>query len=377
MMRPDELVLGVLGNGQLGRMLAHAAQAMGVRVVSFGPGAGSPAGRAADVEVDAAYDDLDAVDAFARQVDVVTYEFENVPVATAERCLAHAEVYPSPGVLETAQDRLLEKGRLSAAGFPVTPFAEVDGPASLSAARDELGGRVILKTTRAGYDGKGQQRLGPDDDAARAWAQHGADVGILEQVAEFELEISVVAARGADGVPHAFAVFENEHRNHILDVTISPARIAPELAAEAERLAAGVMEALDVRGVLCVEMFVTSSGLLINELAPRPHNSGHLTIEASDVSQFEQQLRAVAGWPVFTPRTRPSAMVNVLGDLWIDAGGRPNWAPILAAPDAHLHLYAKESPRVGRKMGHLTVLDDDATRARARALDLRARIHAR
>ncbi|MEM9115646.1 MAG: 5-(carboxyamino)imidazole ribonucleotide synthase [Myxococcota bacterium] len=369
---PGEVRLGILGNGQLGRMLVQAASRFGVRSVVYSPVPGSPAGRLADVEVVGDYEDPDALDRFAGQVDVVTYEFENVPLASARRCQARVPVHPKPEVLEVAQDRLLEKGRLREAGFPVTPFARVDSAASLEEARAAMGGEVILKTHTAGYDGKGQQRVRADADLNEVWRRHGREVGIVERKMDFDLEVSVVSARGADQAVHAFPLLRNDHAHHILDVTSCPAGVSQKLEARALDVARGVLETLDVVGVLCVEMFALGDEVFINEIAPRPHNSGHLTIDAADHDQFEQQLRSVCGWPLFSPRVRPSAMANLLGDLW--EGGPPPFTELLGEDGVHLHLYGKGAARPGRKMGHLTVVGDDGLSCRERVVALRERL---
>jgi len=353
-------------------MLVQAASRFGVECVVFSPEPGSPAGRLAQAEVVGAYDDEAALDLFVEQVDVVTYEFENVPVASARRCQARVPVHPRPEVLEVAQDRLLEKGRLHQAGYPVTPFLRVDSAEALALARSELGGDVVLKTHTAGYDGKGQQRVGPDADLGAVWRKHGRDVGIVERRMHFDLEVSVVAARAADGAVHPFPLLRNDHANHVLDVTTCPAGVSPKLEARALEVARGVLTALDVVGVLCVEMFAVGDEVFINEIAPRPHNSGHLTIDAADHSQFEQQLRAVCGWPVFAPQVRPSAMANLLGGLW--EGGAPPFLDVLGEEGVHLHLYGKGAARPGRKMGHLTVVGDDATSCFERVVALRDRL---
>lgn len=378
--------VGVLGGGQLGRMLALAARAMGYRVRVYSPEAGGPAGQVADREHAGAYDDLDAVREFARAVDVVTFEFENVAAEAAAAAAEHAPVRPAGRVLHVCQNRLREKGFLAGAGFPVAPFRAVRSPAELRAALDELtgsslrGARAVLKTSGWGYDGKGQEVLGPAADAAEAWLRlAGSEASlrldpeaILEAFVDFEREISVVAARALDGSMATYGPIANDHRRHVLDVSVAPAPVAPVLAAEARDLAEAVLHELDVVGVLCVEMFVTREGrLLINELAPRPHNSGHYTIDACVTSQFEQQLRAVCGLPLgSTAQHRPAAMANLLGDLW--AGGEPDWAAALALPDVKLHLYGKAEPRPGRKMGHLTALAGDGETARRKVLAARA-----
>ncbi len=366
--------LGVLGSGQLGRMFALAARRLGYRVVVYSPDQDSPTGQVADTEFTARYDDLERVKAFARTVDVVTFEFENVPFATAAACAQFAPVRPRGEVLHITQQRLREKTYLREQGFPVTPFARVTSLAELEAALDALGLPAVLKSADFGYDGKGQRKLLARADAPAAWSALGVQEAILEGFVDFALEVSVVAARGLDGSFAAFDVFENAHAHHILDVTVCPARIDPKLAREALELARGILERLDVVGVLCVEMFVTKSGtLLVNELAPRPHNSGHLTFDASLTNQFEQQVRAVCGLPLGSPQLlRPAAMMNLLGDVW--ANGEPNWAAALELPNVKLHLYGKSDPRPGRKMGHLTALADTVDEAERVVREARARL---
>lgn len=366
--------LGVLGSGQLGRMFALAARRLGYRVVVYSPDQDSPTGQVADTEFTARYDDLERVKAFARTVDVVTFEFENVPFATAAACAQFAPVRPRGEVLHITQQRLREKTYLREQGFPVTPFARVTSLAELEAALDALGLPAVLKSADFGYDGKGQRKLLARADAPAAWSALGVQEAIVEGFVDFALEVSVVAARGLDGSFAAFDVFENAHAHHILDVTVCPARIDPKLAREALELARGILERLDVVGVLCVEMFVTKSGtLLVNELAPRPHNSGHLTFDASLTNQFEQQVRAVCGLPLGSPQLlRPAAMMNLLGDVW--ANGEPNWAAALELPNVKLHLYGKSDPRPGRKMGHLTALADTVDEAERVVREARARL---
>ena len=349
--------LGVLGSGQLGRMFALAARRMGYRVHTFSPDNDTPTGQVADVEVVADYDDLEAVRAFARGVQVVTFEFENVPAATAEAVASVVPVRPNGHVLHVTQNRLREKSWLSRAGLPHTPFRHVTSGDELSAALRELGGPAILKTAGFGYDGKGQVRLRTVEEAEAAWQELGGQECVLEAFVPFAREVSVVAARGQDGAFAHYGLIENAHVHGILDVSVAPAS-GGDGALEAVEIARAVLEGLDVVGVLCVEFFQTPDGrLLVNELAPRPHNSGHLTIDACVASQFEQQLRAVCGLPLGSPRPlRPAAMANLLGDLWQE--GEPDWAAALALPDVNLHLYGKEEARPGRKMGHLTALAD-------------------
>lgn len=363
--------VGVLGSGQLGRMFAIAARRMGYRVHTFSPDEDTPTGQVADVEITAAYDDLDAVRRFAAGVSVVTFEFENVPAATAEAAAEHAPVRPAGAVLHTTQHRLREKTFLERAGFPLTPFRAVESNEDLAGAVAELGCPAILKTADFGYDGKGQVRIENAEGAQAAWESIGKAPAVLEKFIRFEREVSVVAARGADGTCVDWGVIENRHRNHILDVSLAPAQVTEEVAKRAREIAHSVLEELDVVGVLCVEFFVEpGGGLRINELAPRPHNSGHLTFDASVTSQFEQQLRAVCGLPLgSTELLRPAAMANLLGDLW--EAGEPDWDAALRSPAVKLHLYGKLAPRPGRKMGHLTALAADAEMALQRVVEAR------
>jgi len=363
-------VIGILGGGQLGRMLALAARPLGYRIHVFTPEADSPAGQVADVEVVAPYHDLDRVRDFARGTDVVTFEFENVPSETSRAAAEVTRVRPDGQVLHITQQRLREKTFLRDHGFPVTAFRSVDSLADLRAAVAELGLPAVLKTASFGYDGKGQQLLRPGADLGEAFRLLGGGQGILEAFVDFTRELSVVAARSVDGSFAAFPVFENVHSHHILDVTSAPAAIPDELQAAAEELARGILESLGVVGLLTVELFLTRDGrLIVNELAPRTHNSGHLTLDACTTSQFEQQVRAICGLPLGDTRLRaPAAMANLLGDVWIDAGGTPDWSAALAQPDVHLHLYGKSDPRRGRKMGHInatgTSVDDALNKVR-------------
>lgn len=363
--------LGVLGSGQLGRMLALAARRLGYRVHVYSPEADTPAGQVADREVQGAYEDLDAVRAFARGVEVVTFEFENVAAASADAAAECAPVRPAGRVLHTTQQRLREKAFLAGAGLPVARFAALRSTADLAPAVARVGLPAVMKRAAFGYDGKGQARVDTGEQAEAAWLRLGPGECVLEAFVDFERELSVVAARGLGGEFHAFPLAENRHARHVLDLSVAPATVPPGVAADALELARVVMERLDVVGVLCVELFLTRDGsLLINELAPRPHNSGHFTIEACATSQFEQQVRAVCGWPLgSTEAWRPAAMANLLGDLW--AQGEPHWAGALAVPGVSLHLYGKAEARAGRKMGHLTALGASVDEARDRVLRAR------
>ncbi len=348
--------IGVLGSGQLGRMFTIAARRMGYRVHTFSPDEDTPTGQVADVEVTAPYEDLDAICRFAQNVSVVTFEFENVPAATAEAAARCAPVRPSGHILHTTQHRLREKTFLSKAGFPLTPFRPVASRHDLNQAITELGFPAVLKTADFGYDGKGQFRIKTVKDLDEAWKAIGKREAVLEAQIDFDREISVVGARNASGEFINYGAIENCHVNGILDSSIAPARVPPFLAQEAVEIARDVLDQLQVVGVLCVEFFVTrNERLLINELAPRPHNSGHLTVDANLTSQFEQQLRAVCLLPFgAVTQWTPAAMVNLLGDIW--ENGEPDWTGAASRSDVKVHLYGKSEPRPGRKMGHLTAL---------------------
>ncbi|WP_435103016.1 5-(carboxyamino)imidazole ribonucleotide synthase [Arhodomonas sp. AD133] len=366
--------LGVLGSGQLGRMFAIAARRMGYRVHTLSPDTGTPTGQVADREWVADYDDLDAIAGFAREVDAVTFEFENVPVAAAESAARLRPVRPRGEVLHTTQNRLREKTALAHHGFPTAAFEHVRDRGALDGALARIGTPAVLKTAGFGYDGKGQTVIREPSEADEAWQSIGATEAVLEAFIDFEREVSVVAARGADGAFAHYGVTENRHRDHVLDVSIPGVQLPGNGSEEAVTIARGIVEALDVVGVLCVEFFVTrDGGLLVNELAPRPHNSGHFSFDASVVSQFEQQVRAVCALPLgSTGLLRPAAMVNLLGDLWQD--GEPDWSAALDDPLVKLHLYGKAEARAGRKMGHITAFGDDGEDAARRALAARERL---
>jgi 5-(carboxyamino)imidazole ribonucleotide synthase len=337
-------------------MFAMAARRMGYRVHTLSPDEDTPTGQVADLEVNAAYNDLDAVAKFASEVAVVTFEFENVPAATAaaaERC---APVRPAGYILHTTQHRLREKNFLLSAGLPLTPFRRVASLEELRRAAREVGLPAILKTADFGYDGKGQFRLVDETGIEPAWHAMRGKEAVLEALVDFEREISVVAARGADGDFVHYGAIENEHRDGILHLSLAPARVPERTAQQAVEMTRAILEKLEVIGVLCVEFFVGRDGaLLINELAPRPHNSGHFTFDANLTSQFEQQLRAVCNLPLGDVRQfSPAAMLNLMGDLW--SAGEPDWTQAASVPNVKLHLYGKLQARPGRKMGHLTAL---------------------
>ncbi len=354
-------------------MFAIAARRMGYRVHTYSPDRDSPTGQIADVEIDAPYEDLDRVRQFASAVDVVTFEFENVPGATAEAAASCTLVRPAGEVLHTSQHRLREKTFLSRHGFPVTRFEAIREEADLCRVVPDFG-PAILKTAGFGYDGKGQHRVATLADARSAWDAMGRQEAVLEAVVDFEAELSVVGVRGADGECLFFAPSCNHHVAGILDVSFAPAPFGPGVEKEAIAITRGILEQLNVTGVLCVEFFMTRDGrLLVNELAPRPHNSGHLTIDACITSQFEQQLRSVCGLPLGnTQMLRPAAMANLLGDIW--NGGEPRWEQALALREVKLHLYGKSEARAGRKMGHLTATADTASQAEVEVREARSHL---
>ena len=370
-MIPPGAVLGVLGSGQLGRMFTIAARQMGYRVHTFSPESDTPTGQVADVEVTASYDDADALRAFARQVAVVTFEFENVPSAATETLEAQVPVRPSPMALHVAQHRAREKQFLSKHGIPTVPYAVASTEDELADALARVGTPAIVKTAAFGYDGKGQQTATATTDVHRLWTALGGGQFVVEKRISLQAELSVIAARSVAGDVVQYALFENRHANHILDLTTAPALVPPAVAAQATEIGRAILTALDYVGVLCIEFFLSTDGeLVVNELAPRPHNSGHLTIDAAVTSQFEQQVRAVSGLPLGSPElVRPAAMANLLGDLW--SAGDPDWAAACRHPDVKLHLYGKLAPKPGRKMGHLTAMARTVQEAQERVIAAR------
>jgi 5-(carboxyamino)imidazole ribonucleotide synthase len=370
MIFPDAM-LGMLGGGQLGRMFTLAAHSMGYRVTVLDPDSLSPAGAIADVHLKAAYQDREELGRLAGTCLAVTTEFENVPAESLRWLAAHCAVRPAGEAVAVVQDRIREKRFLQANGFPVGAFSVIESEADLrNLDASLLPG--ILKRARFGYDGKGQAVVATPEEARAAFAALGPDPCVLERRLALWCEVSVVVARGADGQAVCFPVAENRHRNGILDITIVPATVPSEIARKAERIAVGVAERLDYCGVLAVEFFVTDDRqLLANEIAPRPHNSGHYTIDACVTSQFEQQVRTLCGLPLGDSRLlSPIVMVNLLGEAW--KRGEPAWDVVLKHPDAKLHLYGKHEARPGRKMGHFTVLGSTAEAALDRALAIRA-----
>jgi len=344
--------IGILGGGQLGRMTALAAARLGFRTHVFCPDHDSPAAQVTAVSTVAAYDDEEALAAFADDVDVVTFEFENIPDTTAEFLAAHKPTRPKPHILHIAQQRLREKDFLASIGVPVTRYQAVADVAALHGAVAAMGRPCILKSAQFGYDGKGQVRIAGDTDLREAWRRMGGTLGILEAEVDFALEASVIIARGIDGETALYPPVENRHRNHILDETIAPATLAPSTVASAEGIARQIAQELGLVGLLAVELFITRKGdVLVNELAPRPHNSGHWTVDACVTSQFEQFVRAVCGLPLGSTAPHSAAvMKNLIGDD-VD-----RWRDVLADPGAKLHLYGKAEARPGRKMGHVTRL---------------------
>jgi 5-(carboxyamino)imidazole ribonucleotide synthase len=363
--------LGVLGSGQLGRMFAIAARRMGYRVHAFSPEDDTPTGQVADIEVTASFDDLDALRAFARQVQVVTFEFENVPIEAIDAVEEFAVVRPAGVALHTAQQRHREKAFLADHGFPTVPFACASTLDELWAAVAHVGTPAVVKTAAFGYDGKGQHKATTPADVEHIWNAIGHQEAVVEKFVDLQTEISVIAARGLDGEIAEYVPFENRHRHHILDLTTAPAMVHPWITKRAIDITRGILDQLQYVGLLCVEFFVTTDGeLLVNEMAPRPHNSGHLTFDASVTSQFEQQVRAICGLPLgSTELLRPAAMANLLGDLW--TGGEPNWIAACRQRDVKLHLYGKTQARPGRKMGHITALGETVAEAQERVVSAR------
>jgi len=370
-MIPPGAWLGLLGGGQLGRMFTMAAQSMGYRVVALDPGSDSPAGSVADEHIAADYVDPVALEQLAARCAAATTEFENVPAEALRFLARHCVVSPAAQSVAVAQDRIAEKAFLVGSGLEVAPFKAIHRVEDVDAgAAALLPG--ILKRSRLGYDGKGQARVQTLEEARAGFVKLGAEACVLERLLSLELELSVVVARGFDGEVVTWPVAENQHAHGILDVSIVPARVSATLLEQARAAAVTVASRLDYRGVLCVEFFVLRDGrLLANEIAPRPHNSGHYTIDACVTSQFEQQARVLCGLPLgATDLHGPAVMVNLLGDLW--ANGEPPWQQVLRHPRAKLHLYGKAEARPGRKMGHYTVLGDSVQAALGLALEIKS-----
>lgn len=364
-------MLGILGGGQLGRMFTMSARSMGYRVTVLDPDPESPAGSLADVHLCAHYDDVAALKQLAETCQAVTTEFENVPAESMRYLEQHIRVSPRAESVAISQDRIKEKRYISAAGLKTAPFLAVESIADMES---DLSAYLpgILKIARLGYDGKGQIRVSTQDEAKEAFAQLGSKPCVLEKLLDLNLEISVIVTRSEAGQAVCFPVAENRHENGILDVSIVPARIDESIAERARQMALQLAQAMDYIGVLAVEFFlVNGCELLINEIAPRPHNSGHYTLNATLVSQFDQQVRALCRLPAGDTRLfSPVVMVNLLGDIWPE-GREPAWETLLNRPNVHLHLYGKQSARVGRKMGHYNVLSPDVGDALDQALELK------
>lgn len=372
--------LGILGGGQLGRMLGQAAQTLGYRVHVFEPAGPCPAGAVANKEVNASYEDIAALKEFARACAVITYEFENIPSAPLDAIAPLVPLHPRAEVLHTTQNRQREKAWLRQNGFPHVRYAEaLDG--DIASVIGQVGRPCVVKTADFGYDGKGQMKIADDADLERAAAIFRGRRCVLERWVDFSCELSVIVARSTAGEVKAFPVAENIHTRHILDFSIVPARVNAAVARDAVQLATAIAEKLGVVGLLAVEMFVTPGGeVLVNELAPRPHNSGHWSLDGCETSQFEQHVRAVCGLPLGAVDVRePTVMVNILGDAWRwrdgQLAGDPDWKAVFAASRAKLHLYGKAEPRPGRKMGHLTVRDADIEKALLRAREIKQALH--
>jgi 5-(carboxyamino)imidazole ribonucleotide synthase len=350
--------IGMVGGGQLGRMFALAASAMGFRTVVFCQDENEPAAQIAHEVVIGELTDLELATRFAKKCDVITLEFENIPAATIAACQSAAPTYPSAQVLAISQDREIEKSTLAAAGLPVTPFAPVKDAQSLTRFGNNLGWPVIIKTARSGYDGKGQYRVESAADVDQVPFET-ADRWVAEKCIAFDREVSVIAARNVSGQVQCFPVFENVHRRHVLEVTAIPAKIDAGLQNRLLQAATKAVHVLDVVGLLCIEFFVSGDDIMINEVAPRPHNSGHVTMEACHTSQFSQHVRAICNLPLGNPgmKVPAAAMINLLGEIWKD--GPPDWTKFLQNGDASLHLYGKQSAKPGRKMGHVTMVGTD------------------
>lgn len=367
---PPGSTIGIIGGGQLGRMIAIAARQMGYRVAVLDPDPDSPGAQVADRVVGASYNDRDGARDLARISDVMTYEFENVDADAVEAAMEITPLFPSGSVLRTTQNRVLEKAALKRHGLPAADYRAIESEAQYLAALSEIGGPWVLKTATSGYDGKGQRVIRePDRGKAYRELKDHSPALILERFVPFRLELSVVCARDRSGKMLTFPLSENIHTDGVLDTSIVPARVEPRVAERAADLARSVAEAIDVTGLIAVEMFLTGDDeLLINELAPRPHNSGHYTIDACRTSQFEQLVRVLCGLPMGSVEmARPAVMVNLLGDVWAETGGKPDWAAALAVPGTSLHLYGKGEARPGRKMGHITALADTVEIALDRA----------
>jgi 5-(carboxyamino)imidazole ribonucleotide synthase len=383
-MIPPGHTIGVLGGGPIGRMLAQSAQTLGYRVHVFEPAGPSPAGAIAHREFNAAYEDVAALKEFARQADVITCAFENIPAEPLNAIAPLVPLIPRAEVLHVCQNRQREKAWLRTNGFPHVRYAEaLDGDIANVIA--QVGRPCVVKTADFDYDGRGQMKITTDADLERAGAIFRGRRCIMERWIDFSCEVSVIVARSLAGKVVAFPLAENIHTRQVLDYSIAPARVSSAITREAVQLATAMADKLGVVGLLAAEMFITpGGGVLVNELAPRPHNSGHWTIDGCETSQFEQHVRAVCDLPFGSVEVRdPTVMINILGDAWHPRGERPessgerrepNWAAVLTAPRAKLHLYGEREPRIGRKMGHFTVRDEDLEQAIVRAKELKEQL---
>ncbi len=366
--------IGMLGGGQLGRMFTMAARSMGYEVIVLDPDNDSPAGKLATDHVCANYDDQTALDYLAKTCDVVTTEFENVPAATLEALSSSCPVRPGAQAVTITQDRIHEKTFLQDNGFPTAPFAVIRNEADLEPGLNNIGKPAILKVSRFGYDGKGQYAINSASDLGDAWQALQGNESVLEQLVPLDIEVSVVLARGTDGQTITYPVAENIHANGILDISMLPARIDSSMADQIIDMATKIASALDYIGVMAVEFFISNGQLLVNEIAPRPHNSGHYTLDATVTSQFEQQVRAVCGLSLGDTRLlSPVVMVNLLGDLWYDSRP-PAWDILLSHNNVKLHLYGKREARPGRKMGHYNVLAPELDNALQLATDIKTKL---
>lgn len=367
--------IGILGGGQLGRMLALEARRCGYRVAIFtDERPGCPAGQVADIEINAAYDDMSALNRFLSKVDVVTAEFENIPDVCLQAVEAVKPLRPSRNAIHTTQHREREKLFLREQGIACAEFRIVENLVQLEKAVAELGRPCVIKTAAFGYDGKGQCKVNAETCLTTAWQAFEGHHAVVEQWVPFVCEVSVVGARSVDGRMAVHGVVENQHAHHILDITIAPARIEPAIADQALELWEAVAVGLDYVGTMAVEMFVTAGGkVLVNEIAPRPHNSGHYSIDACRTNQFQQQMRAVCGLTLGDPTQHtPAVMINLLGDVWPGEKVHPDWSPVLSHPRAKLHLYGKAEARAKRKMGHITVLGDTLEEALETAAEIKS-----
>jgi 5-(carboxyamino)imidazole ribonucleotide synthase len=366
--------IGMLGGGQLGRMFTIAARSMGYEVIVLDPDVDSPAGKLATDHVCADYSDQTALNYMAKTCDVITTEFENVPASTLEALASSCPVRPGAHAVTITQDRVHEKSFLRDNGFPTAPFAVIRNESDLADGFKTINSPAILKVSRFGYDGKGQYAIDSDSDLKSAWQALQGNESVLEQRVPLDLEVSVVLARGIDGQTITYPIAENIHQNGILDISMVPARIDQNLSNQVVTTATQIASALEYIGVMAVEFFISEGKLLVNEIAPRPHNSGHYTLDATVTSQFEQQVRAICGLTLGDTRLMsPVVMVNLLGDLWTD-GNPPAWDTLLSHANAKLHLYGKREARPGRKMGHYNVLASKLERALSLATDIKRQL---